>query len=406
VLTLCAGPAATRTLERLTPAKVAAILSSPSTNAKRALVSKGEQPLRLLATRLSLVGSRWVDVARIYAIDNGDAQRYICKTNRMRDVRSKPRAALVVREFDAETSFYKHFAAQIEQPRIPPDPQRPDSPCAAEIPKLKYVHANRHGTLLCTTLTPGVDAHGEAGVPRREISVAALRWLARFHGTFWQMAGKRTAAWDKMPANGSFWDLDSRSWGKVRKLPWNNRLMRAARAFDTWLEHDPMQTMLHGDFKLLNLRFHDVGAAANPGKADGRYVGSAFDFQFAGRGSPTKDLADWFKASTPSNETVADLLAVYRDELARCLTHRGIEPPSLSWLSTSLEVATADIARYTMTSTRAHSTGRKMYDWLEERLVRKVEELDRGKLLDEAGAYERAAFQRWPSPGHQAPLPD
>ncbi|KAG8468114.1 hypothetical protein KFE25_007166 [Diacronema lutheri] len=103
----------------------------------------------------------------------------------------------------------------------------------------------------------------------------------------------------------------------------------------------PLRTCVHGDAEWANMLFRrDV---------DGRLVAQLYDFQFVGRAPPTKDVAYLLYTATDAPYGSAEersLVAHYHAELTSVLHARGIAPPGLAAFEQSLDVASADLARF------------------------------------------------------------
>jgi thiamine kinase-like enzyme len=201
---------------------------------------------------------------------------------------------------------------------------------------------------------------------------AVLEWLAKFHASYWghervdavvQCVGLQTV--------GTYWHLDTRpdEHAAMPKTGWEGRLKRAARAIDERLKRDPMQCLVHGDTKDANILMH----------ADGTYT--MCDFQYCGKGPPSKDLAYFFYSSV-SPEDEHDALTFYLATLRRYLP-QGAGAPTLEDLITSVELAYCDLYRF-------------LSGWGfwgnddADRVKRVLDRLDGGKDLRSEEAYDIA----------------
>lgn len=115
-----------------------------------------------------------------------------------------------------------------------------------------------------------------------EDALGTVRWLAQFHAAYW---GNDTinelVARVGLQTVGSYWHLDTRpdEHESLSRRGLEGRLKRAARAIDACLKRDPMQCLIHGDPKEANvMKLRDGGIAM-------------YDFQYCGKGTPTRDLA-------------------------------------------------------------------------------------------------------------------
>ncbi|HAP65051.1 MAG TPA: choline kinase [Cytophagales bacterium] len=131
---------------------------------------------------------------------------------------------------------------------------------------------------------------------------SGLRWLAHFHATF--LGVQAPELWPI----GTYWHLDTRpeEWERMQNRP----LKDAAKAIDERLNSAKYQTMVHGDAKLANFCFGEMGEVA------------AVDFQYVGRGCGMKDVA-YFISSCLEEEGCeryeTELLDYYFEQLAAAL---------------------------------------------------------------------------------------
>ncbi|MEP1032534.1 phosphotransferase [Ekhidna sp.] len=100
---------------------------------------------------------------------------------------------------------------------------------------------------------------------------SALSWLAHFHAKF--LGNTINELWPI----GTYWHLDTRP-DEFEKMQ-NARLKLAAKGIDAKLNNATHQTLVHGDAKLANFCFNEMGEVA------------AVDFQYAGKGCGIKDVA-------------------------------------------------------------------------------------------------------------------
>mmetsp|Transcript_19375 Transcript_19375/g.45261 ORF Transcript_19375/g.45261 Transcript_19375/m.45261 type:complete len:152 (+) Transcript_19375:38-493(+) len=144
-----------------------------------------------------------------------------------------------------------------------------------------------------------------------------------------------------------------------------------------------MQTVVHGDAKDANMLFSTEG---------GQVVAQLYDFQYAGRAPPSKDLAYFLAcaAGAAEGETEDVLLARYHATLSSALLKSGKTPPKLGALRESLWVAYADLARF------MSGWGWWARNGLSQKARRLLDELDGGKELSSAEEYTSALFRRLP----------
>ncbi|KAA5544572.1 phosphotransferase [Roseiconus nitratireducens] len=185
------------------------------------------------------------------------------------------------------------------------------SRCASgcRVPKCFAVEADGEDRVL---VLEDLDA---AGFPLRMSRLddsrrdACLRWLADFHGTFFQT--DPAGLWPV----GTYWHLQTRDaeWHAMADGP----LKQAAAAIDRRLSACRFQTLVHGDAKVANFCF----------PVSGRHV-AAVDFQYVGGGCGIKDVA-YFLGSCLSDrecqQQEAACLDVYFQRLREVLAGAGVD---------------------------------------------------------------------------------
>lgn len=152
-----------------------------------------------------------------------------------------------------------------------------------------------------------------SGFPGRKSAVtwkemqSCIRWLANFHATF---LGVATAGlWEI----GTYWHLDTRP-EELQALD-DHALREAAVEIDLALRQSPFQTLVHGDAKLANFCFDQMGDKV-----------AAVDFQYVGGGCGMKDLA-YFVGSClyedQCEKMESRILSFYFNELKLALDRKG-----------------------------------------------------------------------------------
>lgn len=160
-----------------------------------------------------------------------------------------------MKSYQVETNFYQTYSSK--------------SP--ARLPECLAVEQHEDEVLI---LLEDLD---EAGFPlrKRKISIdditSCLKWLAQFH------AGFLGTIPDGLWKMGTYWHLETRP-QELEAL--NDPLLKKAAALiDSKLNHCTYQTLVHGDAKLANFCFSEVGKVAG------------VDFQYVGGGCGMKDIA-------------------------------------------------------------------------------------------------------------------
>jgi Phosphotransferase enzyme family len=191
-----------------------------------------------------------------------------------------------------------------------------------QLPRPHYVEHNGDRTTICMSKLERSSSHSSG-----ESIAADIAWLAKLHAATWGHDA------EGLQPIGSYWYLDTRP-DEHASMPckeWQGRLKRAARAIDSRLQRDPMQCIIHGDAKETNMLWCNGEMAM-------------CDFQYCGKGPPTRDLAYFLCTSTDSDEEAA-LLHIYYEELTKRLPDAATKP-SLGQLNESLELAYCDFVRF------------------------------------------------------------
>lgn len=254
--------------------------------------------------------------------------------------------------YQVEARFYESYADELIQKHD------------IAIPKPYLVERQGERIIICMSILQEAASGNQDSFEENTI-----RWLASFHAATW---GNNA---DGLQPVGSYWHLDTRP-EELESMPrkgWQGRLKRAARAIDDYLKRDSMQCIIHGDAKDANVL------------QDGDRT-SMCDFQYVGRGTPTRDLA-YFLCSSTDPENESSLLILYHNELTTHLPN-NIAAPSLEDLKTSLELAYCDFARF-------------MCGWgfwgfdLTDRVVAVLDRLDGGNILASEAAYDEAVRREY-----------
>jgi len=252
--------------------------------------------------------------------------------------------------YQVEAIFYQNIAKDlIEQGLSLPEPY--------------YVEKSQRSILICMSYLPARRSADTKG---------ALTWLATLHALTWGEVADEFVD-SGLQSCGSYWHLDTRP-DEHQDMPnrgWEGRLKRAARAIDERLKRDPMQCIIHGDAKEANILQQKDGSIA------------FCDFQYCGKGPPSKDLA-YFLCS--SEEIEDEFIAFYYDELCERLSED--QQPSLSQLKDSLDLALADFARF-------------MSGWgywgcdVSAQVCNLLDRLDGGSILESEDAYRDAMIREY-----------
>lgn len=220
-----------------------------------------------------------------------------------------------------------------------------------------------------------------------------LRWLAQFHAAYWgedtihQLV--QTAGLQEI---GSYWHLDTRpdEHASMTRKGWQGRLKRAAKAIDQCLKRDPMQCLIHGDPKEANVMKlnnnndnNDSSSSSRSNRHQQQQDNIAmYDFQYCGKGTPTRDLA-YFLCSSCDDDWEDELVQYYYEQLSQQLNQQGITPPTLDHFRKSLLLAFCDFHRFLC------GWGQWGYD-LQDKVLSLLQILDNGKDLGSDEAYHEA----------------
>ncbi|CAL1147267.1 unnamed protein product [Cladocopium goreaui] len=200
----------------------------------------------------------------------------------------------------------------------------------------------------------------------RQQGHATLRWLARFHGSFWEADAAGSSFPAGMTTLADYWGLAKgdneerlasvagalNASSKVLKANgvWETaktlgpRLAAAARPLDAVLRRTKgfvrHRTLLHGDFKTANLFLRDV---------EGVVEAAVVDFEFAGPGLVAVDLANFLFPDLKMNllPMEGELLEFYHAELLKALDEFGTGSDfPLSTFLAQYTLARCDYMRY------------------------------------------------------------
>ena len=164
---------------------------------------------------------------------------------------------------------------------------------------------------------------------------SCLSWLANFHAIF--LGKKPDGLWEI----GTYWHLETRP-EEFEKIQ-NIELKAKAHQIDELLNNCRFQTLVHGDAKLANFCFSEIGNDV-----------SAVDFQYVGGGCGMKDVAYFLGSCLSSSECELyenELLNFYFLELKSALDHinktEDFGTLEQEWRS-MYPIACADFTRFLM----------------------------------------------------------
>lgn len=208
---------------------------------------------------------------------------------------------------------------------------------------------------------------------------AVLTWLATLHASYWGTEKVDKIVKDVgLQQQGSYWYLDTRP-DEHESMPtkgWEGRLKRAARAIDERLKRDPLQCVIHGDAKEANVLY-----SRRRNSNDQKATVTLCDFQYCGKGPPTKDLA-YFLCSSANLDDEDAALEFYLEQLTMRLPG-DVTPPTMDELQDSLALAYCDFYRF-MSGWGYWGSGG------EDRVKAVLDRLDGGKDLGFEEAYDEA----------------
>ncbi|GGA73601.1 phosphotransferase [Neiella marina] len=209
--------------------------------------------------------------------------------------------------YEVELHWYRHFETLTQQ--------------AARIPKMLYSELTETGALLVME-DLAVDfpirfTGGKNDRPNQCQIEACIRWLAAFHALFVNcpvhedIGDKVSQLWQC----GGYWHLDTRpdEWQAMA----DGQLKQAAVGLDLQLRQNRYQTLIHGDAKLANFCFKQLGNGA-----------AAVDFQYVGQGLGVQDLMLLLSSVMPDRRLLTeadDWVDYYFQQLKAELTTRRPE---------------------------------------------------------------------------------
>jgi Ecdysteroid kinase-like family len=228
-----------------------------------------------------------------------------------------------------------------------------------------------------------IDGRGSRAMnyTRKQQLVAGLSWLATLHAAFWGSDNADTAVRTYgLQEQGSYWYLDTRpeEHQQMSNKGWEGRLKYAARAIADYLRfRDPYQCIIHGDAKEANILY---------GSTEKKECTVTFcDFQYCGKGSPTKDLVYFLR----DNDNVDEAILIYLDELSKKLPPSAVAPNAQD-LETSLSLAYCDLLRFMI----GWGWGTSPNSFV-KRVMAVLDRLDGGKNLLSEEAYCQALLREY-----------
>ena len=202
------------------------------------------------------------------------------------------------RSYDVERRFYADYVPRLS---------------ALPIPRAYCAERTGEGWLfvLEDLAAAGLPAKVLRPTPRQLSE--CLKWLARFHATFLNVAP--AGLWPE----GGYWHLAVRNDEFLRMQ--ESALKREASRWDARLRKAKWRTLIHGDAKPENFCFGANGTARQAGLSVG-----AVDFQYVGGGAGIKDVAYLLSCCLSERECAVlcgDLIDEYFLALRSELSERG-----------------------------------------------------------------------------------
>jgi Phosphotransferase enzyme family len=256
-----------------------------------------------------------------------------------------------------EASFYEHYATKLLATNgvsLPPPPYHVE----------RHLQDKAHPTIIIAMGELKTSSRSNQDTTHESV----MKWLAQFHAATWN------STLDQLQPIGSYWHLETRpdEWDAMPRHGWQGRLKKAAKAIDQRLKRDALHCCVHGDTKDENLLYDNSGAVA------------FCDFQYSGRGPPTRDLAYYFcTAHVEQEEEREELIQLYFDQLLQHLGQRHQDLPTRQQLDDSLELAFCDFCRFMA------GWGFWGYD-LSGQVQATLDKLDGGKELETEQDYQEA----------------
>lgn len=223
--------------------------------------------------RVQLAGSR-VESAIVKSVTPPAERGFARHPEQLRSHRRK------LRSYAVEHAFYRGFAEKCDE--------------SCRVPALLYAEAGDDRFLFV------LEDLDRAGFPERRTHCApqeiraCLAWLAAFHARF--LAVEPAELWKV----GTYWHLATRP-DELARLK-SSELRRAAASIDRHLNGARFRGLVHGDAKLENFCFANVGGGV-----------AAVDFQYVGGGAGVKDVA-YFLSSCLSPAECHPLVPSYLED--------------------------------------------------------------------------------------------
>lgn len=190
-----------------------------------------------------------------------------------------------LRSYDVEHAFYRQYAARCA------------TAPASRVPQLIAAHVEKGSWLFVLEDLDAVGFAARRAYASPQDVTKVLTWLARFHARFLGQAP------DQLWKVGTYWHLATRP--DELRLMRHAPLRHAAPRIDSVLSNARFRTLVHGDAKLENACFTQMG--------DGPDEIAFVDFQYVGGGVGVKDVAYFLNGCLSPGEC-ATLVPSYLDE--------------------------------------------------------------------------------------------
>jgi len=331
-------------------------ISSIPESAKVSIIEDAQA--RRKKTLISQMCRLWAGMGSIYLVEIQDALKFAVKhvtppPSKQQSLGDERKAF----SYQVEANFYQHVAPELLLiGLVLPTPYY-----------VQYGPAEQEITI-CMSLLEG------SWIQSDEDWQGTLQWLAQFHAAYWGRERIDPLLQKvKLQAVASYWHLETRpdEHSRMSNRGWEGRLKRAAKAIDDCLKRDPMQCLVHGDPKEANIM-----------KLKQQQKVALYDFQYCGKGTPTRDLA-YFLCTSCDEDIEDDAVQYYHEQLTAQLTKQGMVPPTLEHLEQSLELAFCDFHRFLC------GWGQWGYN-LKDKVLLLLERIDGGKDLGSEEAYQEA----------------
>jgi hypothetical protein len=252
--------------------------------------------------KVSVIQTLWSGYGQIarYKVINGVVKSVVIKdiqppaiTNHPRGWNSNLSRERKLKSYQVEAAWYRNWSSLSNN--------------SCKLPECHYILEGNRTVLVLEDLADSGYNSIKSEINIKQVKTC-LSWLANFHAVY--MYTETTDLW----IVGTYWHLATRP-EELERLT-DELLKHSAEKINEKLNNCQFNTLVHGDAKLANFCFNELGDKV-----------AAVDFQYVGEGCGMKDVSYFIGSCLPEEECEEmeeELLKYYFAELSEALNNKDV----------------------------------------------------------------------------------